>query len=897
MSSPFSYFRKYAKELTVALIGLSMFAFIVLDMMRPQHLPMVMLALLGAVVFFFLGKNSGRRIIYTAVGLLAGAVLGSQFTGFAEAEPPVSVNEVPLERMELEELVQNRYRANQFLMLAQEEALGPQALQMQGGPVTFGFGLPTYEDVVLGKILIDIGEELRVAVTDTVVADFIKEITQDKITTKTFNEILERMSTSAGEINEILRHELKASLAYKLHARHLNPTPSDYWDTFRKTKIEQELQVVPIPTEKFIPLVNNNPTDSEIEKYFDKYKDKLPRELGMNAPGFKVPRKVNLEYLMADRDALQDELSQGIEITDEEVEEFYEENKETYRNVNPFPADNAAEGGPAMEGPDMTAPETDREPAAAERPAAEAAAAEETPAEKTPAEESTEESTPTEEPQPESEEAAAEEAPVEEAPVEEAPAEEGEPQSSLNSNRAAALASVQDEAAPAEETPAEEAPTEEAPTEEEQPGEESPANETPAEEESPAEEAPAADAAAEEAPAGSDQKPATKQPEYRPLDDDLRAQIREQLLNRKINAKMYEMVEQAQRKMDELSREYREASLDTQDRIREANDELTSDQVEAQAYEELKPLRVKITEALKKIAKETKLVYKTTGLVDIIELSSPEEMENFDPATDIGNSTPAASPETMFSPNTDPVWYNVFQPGRRQLYYPSHTSGTGLNNNHYVYWKTEDVSEHIPELEGEVRKEVKESLVKDLAKTPAAKRAQEIAEKIKANDGKIAETITDLTITGKEDGEKLSFIPVKPFTWMVERSVQGSQGFPQTQLRLNEDIEGLEAIDDTFMRVTFEGMQVGGVQVVPNSGGETLYIVKVISRSPSTEEEMNTLYASFVDSLSRSLQLQRFLGPSPYARTVLEESQAVRREYIQKIFELYNVKFNLNQQI
>ena len=60
---------------------------------------------------------------------------------------------------------------------------------------------------------------------------------------------------------------------------------------------------------------------------------------------------------------------------------------------------------------------------------------------------------------------------------------------------------------------------------------------------------------------------------------------------------------------------------------------------------------------------------------------------------------------------------------------------------------------------------------------------------------------------------------------------------------------------------------------------------------------MNTLYASFVDSLSRSLQLQRFLGPSPYARTVLEESQAVRREYIQKIFELYNVKFNLNQQI
>ncbi|MCA9039556.1 MAG: hypothetical protein KDA65_04335 [Planctomycetaceae bacterium] len=869
MSSPFSYFRKYAKELTVALIGLSMFAFIVMDQLQPQNLPMVIGALIGGVIFFWVGKGSGRRTIYTFVGLVAGFIVGSQFNSFAAPVAPVTIQNEPMERQELEQLLIERNRANQFILTAQEEAMGRQAMQMQGGGFRFGFGLPVRQDVVLGSILQHIGDELKVAVTDDVVGDFISEITNDKMTREAFSKTLERMNVSGASVYESLRKELKAYLAYRLHVRHLNPTPSDYWDTFRKTQIRQELQVVPIEADKFIPLVNNDPKDSEIQQFFDQYKDKLPGELAVNSPGFMVPRKVNLEYLMADRDALHDELAAQVEVSDEEIEKFYEENKETYRNLNAFSGTEESPTGPEMT-PPVTNSDSEKSPAAAEKPAEEAAS----------------------ESKPEEGEATPEESKPEESSAEEKPAQpeeektEPESQSSLPSSRVTALASVQDDP---NSTPEETATPENKPEETSS----EPAESTPSAEE---EEKPAAEPATPEGEASSEETP--KEPEYRPLDDELRAEIREQLINQKVNSLIYDRIEQAMSKMRNLSDKFQEQRLKLRDQITTADKEISLEDLTVRLNDELKPVRQELTQSLKELAKETGLVYHNTGLVNILELRSPEEQEKYNPVLDIGNSTEAAAPDRPFSANSTPVWYNVFQPEREPFYYPQHTSGTGLNNNQYAFWKTEDIAEHIPELDGDVRKEVIDALIKDRAKQPALDRAEAIAKLIQENEGKIAESIADQTITGEEGSEKLSFIPIDPFTWMVEVSARGQQSFmPQTQVQLNMNVEGLESVGQEFMQTTFDEMNVGDVRVVRNSGSEIFYVVKVVSREPTSEEEMDILYASFTESLRRSLPMQQFFGPSPYARSILQESQQVRQEYIQSIFDAYQVKFaDENQQ-
>ncbi|MEZ6047278.1 MAG: hypothetical protein R3C11_17190 [Planctomycetaceae bacterium] len=851
MSSPFSFFRKYAKEMTVALIGLSMFAFIVLDMLRPEQLPMVLLALVGATIFFFLsaGATTNRRVIYTVVGLIAGWVLGTQFVGVGGSTAPVTVNGKEIQREELEKMIYDRNLANQFLIRIQQEAMGEQALQMRGGPVTFGFGQPLQEDVVLGSVLNHIGDDLKVAVTDDVIADFISEITQSKVTRQIFADTLERMKVPGSTVYDAIRTELKASLAYKLHQRHLNATPSDYWDTFRKTRVRQELQVIAFEIDKFEPLVQKEPTDSEITAYFERFKESLPGEFAPGSPGFREPRKMNVEFLLADREALQAELSSGIEITDEEVEKFYEENQETYRNINPFPSMSEEEADAAPS-----------EPAAAEKPeSTESAPAEEKPAEEKPAEET----------------------PAEEKPAEEAPAE---PQSALPNSTAAAFASVQDETTPAEEPAAEEKPAEEAePAAEEKPAEEST---EPAE---PAAEGEATEPAAE----GEAAEP---KPDYRPLDEELKTEIREQLLNRRINSMIYDKMEVAMKKMQELSETYRVKSLEIENKLRSENESITNEKIAEQLKAQLKPVRAEITESLKNLATESGLVYKSTGLINVLQLAATEESEEYNPDFAIGNSTPAASPDNPFSASSTPVWYTLFRETRpEEKYYPAHTSGSGFDNNQYCYWKTEDIPSHIPELDADIRKEVVKAMITDLAKPMAQKRAEEVAEIIRKNEGKLAESIADQTITGQNGSEVLSFFNVDPFSWMIEVSTRGQQSFaPQTQIEMNTQIDGLDSVGNTFMETTFDEMEVGEVRVVPNRGPSVYYIVKVISREPSTEEELNVEYASFVDSLKRSLPLAPILGPSPYARPIMEDNREVMQAYLEKIKEAYQVKWNVN---
>ena len=78
-----------------------------------------------------------------------------------------------------------------------------------------------------------------------------------------------------------------------------------------------------------------SPSESELKAYFEKFKNDLPSMRSPN-PGFKEPHRIRYASFMADQKKFEDEAAKTI--TKKDVEEFYEENKETrFRQSPPDP--------------------------------------------------------------------------------------------------------------------------------------------------------------------------------------------------------------------------------------------------------------------------------------------------------------------------------------------------------------------------------------------------------------------------------------------------------------------------------------------------------------------------------------------------------------------------------
>ena len=79
-------------------------------------------------------------------------------------------------------------------------------------------------------------------------------------------------------------------------------TPDELWQYYRKNRTELAVKLLPIPVSKFIDQVKDKPTEAELTKLFDEYKDVLyhPQR---NTPAFKQPRRIKVEWIAAKSDA------------------------------------------------------------------------------------------------------------------------------------------------------------------------------------------------------------------------------------------------------------------------------------------------------------------------------------------------------------------------------------------------------------------------------------------------------------------------------------------------------------------------------------------------------------------------------------------------------------------
>jgi len=803
MKSPFAIFRKHSKVLTVWLTVLAMFAFIVFSSLEQSQFPFVFGILLGAGIFWYIGSRVGKPGEYA----VAGAVLGGMLVFFTlkdvGAPPPAVETSVGgLTRIEINQLIQKRHVANQFLREIFNRSNGDQSFMV---PQAFGFGSATLEeDVLVGQLLRHEADELGVVVSNTAVGDFIHKETKNKLSTKVFDDLCREMRLSQSELFNILRDELKSRTALQMTYPRNLPTPQRYFQTYRKLNVRQQIDAVTIPVSAFIDDVPT-PSDDELAAFFDEHSNVYANVDGPGEPGFRQPRKVRLAYLEADFETVEKDVEP---VTDEEIEKYYDENKELFRNRP------AQEEGPKLDESKPLNPQF---------------------------------------------------APDENgnAPVE-APKPQNPETSSTSQTSAIQLVSAEK---PAEEKPAEEKPTEEKPATEkpatekpaaEKPADEKPAAEKPSEakptEAKPTEDKPAAPAL-DEPVDGAESK--TPLPEFRPLDDDLKDLIRDQLTSERAREIVRKIIgEQAHGFMYRLHDEY--------DALTEEGEETISEQ--------------EISERLKEYAASKNLRYVATDWLSQADLRDFEKHP-------IGSAAEPAAPgaNPFQQTNSITVISQLFETPPDFKYSPTVAEDL-LTHNWYAYWKIDDRSERVPTFKDPgVAEQVLEAWKQHQARPKAKKRADELAEIARNSKAPMSESLEGQSVTVEPDSPKVDVQQTESFGWLRESSAPGANPFQRPPPTLST-ISAIEKVDDDFMQTLFEELSEGDVGVIPNADRTAYHVVRIKNRTSATKAGQDILRQTF-------LKEDMFFFFSPYAKLIQQGAQASSIRWRDDLMKKYDVSW------
>jgi hypothetical protein len=129
-------------------------------------------------------------------------------------------------------------------------------------------------------------------------------------------------------------------------------TPLDIFQTYRDQNERVSVRAVGFPVEDYLGKVGE-PSSGEVQAYYDLYKNNLPDPNGPT-PGFKIPRKVQVEALSIDGEAL----GRGMkdQLTEAELRTYYENRKADFKVPSELPEVVFAEQGDAKAA-DLTPPQ------------------------------------------------------------------------------------------------------------------------------------------------------------------------------------------------------------------------------------------------------------------------------------------------------------------------------------------------------------------------------------------------------------------------------------------------------------------------------------------------------------------------------------------------------------
>lgn len=886
MASPFKIFRKYSGGMMIIMVILSMLLFTLTDLfMDPSANLWLLGILIGGTVFGIAGVGQGRWLQWGLGGAVLGAALGFILPGFVEGTG-LNTSLGVISQEDMEEMEMRRYVANQFVSRAMEESFGEGTARFA---TLFGFGHESIrEDVIFGKLLRAEADRLGITVDETMVRDYLSNTMNEKLTKDHYIAARNAIAYQGKQLDDdtlvsVLADEIKARLAFltlQPRTAALPPGPEVYWQYYRKLNVRQQLGLAAVDVDAFVDEVGE-PTDAEVNEMFAKYATKRPNEEDRGSPGFRLPFRTQLAYIEVDAKSVENEVG---EVTDEQIQKYYDENKETPLIKRPVipdfdesetekdepakqDADAEKEGEPADAKSDKAESKAD-----ADKPAADDA---KKPAEPKPAEPAADKPASTEKP------AADAAKPAEEAPAK--PEPKPEPKPAPEEPKADEPETAKEEPSEPEddscgafepdETEADEPSSEE--TKEEAKADTADSKEAAPDEAATAETKADADEKTESAvsPAAAD-KPAaltipdtpiitpgtSKTPEipetqyeYRELDDELKAEIRDEIMRQRVQEAIDEKLSQAKAQMETIARDRSKERFSRIEKNPGAFEGTDEEKQEAlrELRVELAPFYDELNDRLKAYAGENGLTYVETPMLSYSELIEEEDYP-------IGSATePTENP--MLAAQAPQVARTVFQSfsnseqnNDAQLYLVREAVLRSVNldggEHHYVYWAVDFSPSHVPTLdEPGIREMVVLEWKRQKARDLASKRAKELAEQVRTGLAKEGEAKQDMaaalkgaTVTGEENGTELAVRKTMPFSWLRTSSAS-PMSFQTPQATLSpiqfEDVVGgmLERVDERFMEAVFNDMKDEEVDVVPNVDLSQYYVVHVTNRFPTPE--------------------------------------------------------------
>ena len=230
---------------------------------------------------------------------------------------------------QLERAVALRTLANRFLM---------QAAATAGRDPSRLPAFPEGEELIVREMLLaKEAEKIGLTVSNTAINEFLAAWTNNMVRQDQFDAIIAglrygRAPVLAADLFESLRTALVARNTLLLFQTGFSGDPPGWrWDFYKRLEQSTTIKVFPVEVENLATSVQA-PSESELKAYFEKFKNNLPSMRSPN-PGFKEPHRIRYASLMADQKKFEDEA--GKTITEKDVEEFYEKNKETRFRQSP----------------------------------------------------------------------------------------------------------------------------------------------------------------------------------------------------------------------------------------------------------------------------------------------------------------------------------------------------------------------------------------------------------------------------------------------------------------------------------------------------------------------------------------------------------------------------------
>lgn len=760
MASPFRIFRRHQKALLIVAGVVLMLVFVLAD-----SLQMLMGDSLGG------GGNAGRPD--------ANAVA-------------VRWNDGELTNAELNELVFRRRVVNGFL--GQIYQTGAYAEQMQAistgvaprrQPNVDFVGERTMAqqgveaDVVRVRLFAEAAREAGMTVSDDMIGNYLDELGFGRVSRDDMGKAIRQLQADRGVtvpyVFDALREELLAHNYQKSHAFAISTVlPTQRWNDWRRLNDRVSIEAAAFPAESFLVDVPE-PSDAEVAAFLEQKDDygrrlidrepqpdfRMTPELPSRFPGFKIPRKIDVQYVRADFNAMLEKVKS--ELTDEEIQKYYDENKDPYFIKADLaeidkPADAQSTGGTDAK------QETDagKQPGAAEGDGKNAT---------TPAVGSGEAGQPAGVDAGKNESAA---------PPASAPPRGGNESAAAEARNVFRLASFVQDEGKAEAQPAQTPTISGTGAQAEQVTIGEATGQPVAGETTPALNQPTTTGAAE--PATESTTPAVEAPkkpvEFQPLEE-VREEIRRALATPKVHERLDTLVDQVRTGLNAEFNKYFTAYVD------------------ADAAKKPLPTPPAALADLSTLAQTHGLEHRRTGEMSALQLRDDAVIGKL---IDIERSNiqyQAPILSTLFSKETD-------------LYKPIVT--VDLDNNRFIVMKTSDTPGRVPPL-AEIRDAVVRAWKLEKAATAAKKHADEAAKKAQEAGIPLAEYFANEA--------NVKVLRTEPFAWLTSGDVPLSGG----QLRWSQP-EGIEAAGREFMSAVFE-LNEGQVGSALNHDWSIAYVFRI----------------------------------------------------------------------